>query len=87
MDGSTAFNLYSPAVALLGEVHARHRAVAVQVEIESKTLKPGNHMSFSRVESMRFQAQGQVDSTCKVPPNVRQERAGASWNSRNIRAR
>jgi hypothetical protein len=37
----------------LGVEEARHD-VAVQVEFESKGLKPGNHMSPSRVETRRF---------------------------------
>jgi hypothetical protein len=36
----------------------RNRSVAVQVEIESETLKPGDHISGSRVETRRFQPQG-----------------------------
>jgi hypothetical protein len=47
----------------------RCRGVAVQVDpFESKTfLKPGDHVSGSRVETRRFQAMGQLDATLQPP--------------------
>jgi hypothetical protein len=41
--------------------------VAVQVKFESKGLKPGYHFIGSWVETRRFQAMGQLDSTCTAP--------------------
>jgi hypothetical protein len=58
----------------LGRQRRRHlrqtfpnRDVAVQVEFESKRLKPGFHFIGSRVETRRFQAMGQLKSTCYSP--------------------
>jgi hypothetical protein len=43
-------------VELLGLALHRHRAVAVQFELEKQLLKPGFHFTGSRVETGRFQA-------------------------------
>jgi hypothetical protein len=59
-------------VAVLLPARAAHaevvQGVAVQVEFESKGLKPVSHLIGSRVETRRFQAMGQLDSTCTAPP-------------------
>jgi hypothetical protein len=47
---------------------AKLRFVAVQVVFETKGLKPGFHFTGSRVETRRFQAMGQLDSTRTTPP-------------------
>jgi hypothetical protein len=44
------------------------RGVAVQVEFESKLWNRVFHFMGSRVETRRFQAMGQLDSTCTAPP-------------------
>jgi hypothetical protein len=52
------------------ERHGLTRAVAVQVECESKGLKPGYHISGSRVGSPgAFKLWCQLDSTCTAPPS------------------
>jgi hypothetical protein len=60
----------------------RHRArqgVAVQVNpFESKGLKPVTHFIVSRVETRRFQAMGQLDSTCTAPPGGRARSAAGA---------
>ncbi len=79
--GSTAFNLYSPHLALhhgtdqiapllAAELEATALGVAVQVDPfdEEQILKPGYHVSGSRVETRRFQAMGQL-----VQPRHRRE--------------
>jgi hypothetical protein len=45
-----------------------HGVAAQDAAFESKCLKPGYHISGSRVETRRFQAMGQADSTCTAPP-------------------
>jgi hypothetical protein len=46
-----------------------HRGVAAQVDpLGKQTLKPGYHISGSRVETGRFQAVGRLHSTCTAPP-------------------
>jgi hypothetical protein len=48
--------------------HRRRRlVVAVRVECESKALKPGYRLIGPRVETGRFHATGQLDSTCTQP--------------------
>jgi hypothetical protein len=43
--------------------------VVVQGEFfDGKGLKPGFHLIGSMVETRRFQAMGQLDSTCTAPP-------------------
>jgi hypothetical protein len=58
------------AVQVLERVLQRHdvHAVALQVAFESKGLKPGYHISGSRVETRRFQAMGQLHPTCTASP-------------------
>jgi hypothetical protein len=47
----------------------RHLAVApLQLAFESTGLKPGFHFIGGRVETGRFQAVGQLDSTRTAPP-------------------
>jgi hypothetical protein len=60
--------------------HLSERApvVAVQVESERKTLKPEYHFSGSRFETGRFQAMGQLRSTCTPPPRRGPARCPAS---------
>jgi hypothetical protein len=59
--------------------HARqHRpGVAVQVEFEKHNFKPLflKHLIGSRVETRRFRAMGQLNSTCTVPPWAQTSRA------------
>ena len=50
---------------------ARRQGVVVRVEFESKGLKAGFHLIGSKVEIMRFQAVGQLHSTCTAPPGLR----------------
>jgi hypothetical protein len=46
------------------------RGVVVQVDPFEivQILKPGYHISGSRVKTRRFQARGQLNSTCTAPP-------------------
>jgi hypothetical protein len=55
-----------PGVRSVNVVNGR-RSVAVQVECERQTLKPVVHFTSSRVETRRFQAMGQLDSTLYSP--------------------
>jgi hypothetical protein len=50
---------------LVRQALALNRSGAAQIDpFESKGLKPVSHFIGSRVETRRFQAMGQLDSTC-----------------------
>jgi hypothetical protein len=51
----------------LDDVHEDVHNVAVQVEFESKILKPGYHLTGSTVETRRFQGMNKLDSTLYSP--------------------
>ena len=46
------------------------RVVAVQVAFESKGLKPVSRLTGPMVETRRFQAMGQLHSSCAAPPGT-----------------
>jgi hypothetical protein len=60
--------LRGPAVEREAVHHVHSLDVAVQVEFKSQTLKPVFHFIGSRLETRRFQAMGQLDSTFTAPP-------------------
>jgi hypothetical protein len=82
--------LYSPTADGLERVDeevqalVRALAVAAQVAFESRGLKPDFHFMGSRLETVRFQAMGRLDSTCiaaaaSMDPNGSTAPGGA-WN-------
>jgi hypothetical protein len=68
--GAWSRSRFSAAAA--ARVSLMRLGVAVQIAFERKGLKPGFHVTLSRVETRRFQAMGQLSSTCSAPPR-RQE--------------
>jgi hypothetical protein len=59
----------------LGQRGVEHLQVFVEAgrsryksNLKKQILKPGNHLIGSRVETRRFQAMGQLYSTCTAPP-------------------
>jgi hypothetical protein len=72
------FNLYSPTAAPPPSSSCRPRGdprgtrdVAVQVAFERQILKPGYHITGSRVETRSFQAQGPAEFNLYSPTVIR----------------
>jgi hypothetical protein len=51
-----------------GRVRVELRHVAVQVEFERQTLKPGYYLIGNHLKPGAFKLMGQLDSTCTAPP-------------------